>query len=181
MRISVKTRTGVESQDEFVELLNIYNKYPIHELIIHPRVRNDYYKNKPDWGSFEYAVNNSKNNVCYNGDIFTADDYNRFTNRFVNIDKIMIGRGIVMNPSLIDMINGNEFSMSKLRTFHDEVLNGYLETIQGEVNVLYKMKEIWNLLYVRCPDKSKCIKGIKKTHNMNEYILLVNQIFQEHI
>lgn len=47
--ISIKTRLGMEYPDEFEGILKIYNRFPIKELILHPRVREDYYKNKPDW------------------------------------------------------------------------------------------------------------------------------------
>ena len=47
MKLSVKTRIGVEADEEFERLLAIYNQYPISELIIHPRLQQDYYKNHP--------------------------------------------------------------------------------------------------------------------------------------
>ena len=47
VRISIKTRLGMEEEWEFEDLLKIYNKYPLEELIIHPRLQKDYYKNTP--------------------------------------------------------------------------------------------------------------------------------------
>lgn len=44
--ISVKTRLGVHEASEFDKLLEIYNRYPITELTIHPRVRQDFYKER---------------------------------------------------------------------------------------------------------------------------------------
>ena len=44
VRISVKTRLGMHDPAEFEALLAIYNRYPICELTIHPRVRQDFYK-----------------------------------------------------------------------------------------------------------------------------------------
>ena len=70
MKISIKTRSGKYEQDEFEELLDIYNHYPLEELILHSRVQQDYYKNRPDWTTFAYAFRNSKNPLVYNGDIF---------------------------------------------------------------------------------------------------------------
>ena len=70
MKISIKTRSGKYDQEEFEELLDIYNQYPLEELILHPRVQQDYYKNNPDWTTFAYACRNSKNPLVYNGDIF---------------------------------------------------------------------------------------------------------------
>lgn len=75
IRLSLKTRLGMEDEDEFEHLLEIYNKFPVTELIIHPRVQTDYYKNKPRMEYFLKALEISKNLVVYNGDIFTGDSY----------------------------------------------------------------------------------------------------------
>ena len=75
IRLSLKTRLGMEDEDEFEHLLEIYNKFPVTELIIHPRVQTDYYKNKPRMEYFLKALEISKNPVVYNGDIFTGDSY----------------------------------------------------------------------------------------------------------
>ena len=81
--ISVKTRIGRYEQDEFYELLDIYNKYPISELIIHPRVQKDMYRNTPRMEIFDYAVEHSKNPLVYNGDICTVEDYERFAGHYL--------------------------------------------------------------------------------------------------
>ena len=104
MKISIKTRIGKDKPEEFYELINIYNKYPLEELIIHPRTREDFYGNKPNLEIFKDALSLSKSSVCYNGDIFTVKDYNNFIDCFPSVEKIMIGRGILANPGLLDDI-----------------------------------------------------------------------------
>lgn len=42
LKISIKTRLGVDDPEEFLEIIDIYNQYPVEELIIHPRVQKDY-------------------------------------------------------------------------------------------------------------------------------------------
>ena len=64
------------------------------------------YKNKPNLEMFDYALNTSKNPVCYNGDIKTKSDYDMITERFPDTDSIMIGRGILANPGLFGQIRG---------------------------------------------------------------------------
>ena len=98
IRISVKTRIGKESPEEWIRLLEIYNQYPMEELIIHPRIQTDFYKNTPNLEMFEYAVKNSKNPLCYNGDICTKEEYETICNRFPEVPSVMIGRGILKNP-----------------------------------------------------------------------------------
>ncbi len=104
MKISIKTRIGKDSPEEFYELIKIYNKYPIEELIIHPRTQKDFYGNEPNLGVFKDALSLSSNPICYNGDIFTVSDYNRLIKTFPKVKTIMLGRGILANPGLINEI-----------------------------------------------------------------------------
>ena len=59
IKISVKTRVGFDVHDEFENILKVYNKYPLSELIIHPRVREEYYKGKVSTETFEMAYHKS--------------------------------------------------------------------------------------------------------------------------
>lgn len=108
IKVSVKTRTGMESQEEFGLLMEIFNRYPLHELIVHPRVQKDYYNNTPDWQTFAEALRESKNPVCYNGDIFSLEDYRRLKAEFQTVDRIMLGRGMLKNPALAEEIKAEE-------------------------------------------------------------------------
>lgn len=147
MDISVKTRLGVHDPDEFYELLELFNRYPMKELIIHPRIRTDFYKNTPNREMFRNVLPLCKNPVWYNGDIFTAADCRRFMEDFPEVGHIMMGRGLVANPGLADAVKGRgSLDKERLKLFHDEVYHGYLETIQGEKNTLFRMKELWSYL-----------------------------------
>lgn len=106
--ISLKTRLGYDNADEWEDLLKIYNKYPASELIVHARVRTDFYKNTVNLDAFECAVNNSKNPLCYNGDIYTVEDYLRLKKRFPELESVMLGRGILTNPFLAEEIREAE-------------------------------------------------------------------------
>ena len=150
MKISIKTRIGKDNTEEFYELIKIYNKYPLEELIIHPRTRNDFYGNKPNLDVFKDALSLSKAEVCYNGDIFTVDNYNNLVNEFPKVRKIMLGRGILANPGLIGEIKDGTFIDKKvLREFHDEILNNYIELFKEEKNAIFRMKELWGyMIYI---------------------------------
>lgn len=104
VRLSVKTRIGVENPDEFGPLLKIFNRYPLERLIIHPRVRTEYYQGKPHMEAFQAAVRESTNPVCYNGDIFSVKDFEAFRRMFPKADCIMAGRGLLTNPALAEQI-----------------------------------------------------------------------------
>lgn len=102
MDISIKTRLGRDDPEEFYELMEIYNKYPLKELVIHPRIRQDFYNGRPRMDYFDYGQKNSKNTVCYNGDLFTVDDILHFEEAYPSVDRVMLGRGLLMNPGLAD-------------------------------------------------------------------------------
>lgn len=115
MRISVKTRIGKDNPEEFEELLRIYNRYPMEELIVHPRVQLDFYKNTPNWDVFAEAEVKSRNPLCYNGDIFSTEDYRRWREQFPSISSVMLGRGVLANPLLIEQLLTEEKEQENLR------------------------------------------------------------------
>lgn len=183
MRISIKTRIGKDDSEEWEALLELYNQYPLEELIIHPRIQTDFYKNKPDWQAYEYAVHNSKNPLCYNGDIFSVTDYKNLLQEFPNTDTVMLGRGIIANPQLIDMIQtGNvKEDWGKIKAFHDEVCSGYEAVLSGDRNVLFKMKELWFYMGQMFEGNEKYMKKIKKSQSLAEYRGVVKGMFGEYL
>ena len=178
-RISIKTRIGKDSPDEFYRLLDIYNKYPIEELTIHPRVQTDYYKNTPNLDVYEYAYRNSKNKFCYNGDIHSKETYEMFFERFQNTEAVMLGRGIIHNPGLVDVIrDGKKISKDTLFAFHNDILEEYIDISCGERNVLFKMKELWFYMIDLFEHAEKIAKKIKKTEKLNEYQAIIRTLFE---
>lgn len=175
MRLSVKTRIGKDSPEEFGNLLEIYNKYPLEELIIHPRVQADYYKNEPRMDVFRMAGKESRNPVCYNGDLFTEGRIRCFCEKFPEENRVMIGRGAIINPGLVN--GGN--TLEQFRKFHDRLCEGYQERDMGDVNVLYKMKELWFYQIHLFPDSERYAKRIKKVQKLSEYQQIIGELFRE--
>ncbi len=181
VRISVKTRIGRDDSEEFPKLLDIYNQYPIEELIIHPRLQKDYYKNTPNLNAFEEAVQRSVNSLCYNGDICSAEDAVRIEERFRTIPACMIGRGIIANPGLLGEIKGEGAAdYALIRRFHDMLYEEYQNTGMGDKNVLFKMKEIWCYLGNLFPGCEKQLKRIKKAEKSDRYLEVVSLLFEEY-
>lgn len=179
-KISVKTRIGVDRPEEFYELIEIFNKYPIEELIIHPRTQKDYYQNKPNRKIFKDALALSRNPVCYNGDIFTVNDYKEFSANFPEVETLMLGRGLITNPGLVgDILNHTKLEKKRLKDFHDRIYEDYQETLFGERNVLFKMKELWSYMISMFSDNLKYSKRIKKSQSLREYDAAVASLFQE--
>ena len=180
MKISIKTRLGKDNPDEFYELIKIYNKYPLEELIIHPRTREDFYGNKPNLKVFRDALKTSKNPVCYNGDIFTVDDYNNITKEFPEINTVMLGRGILANPGLVGEIKNNTYiNKELLKEFHNEIFNNYKELFNEDKNAMYRMKELWGYMSHIFSENKKYYKKIKKAQKVSDYNSTVSSLFAE--
>ena len=186
VKISIKTRIGKDDPEEFARLLDIYNQYPVEELIIHPRVQKDFYKNQPDLDVFRDAVEGSKIPLCYNGDIFTPESHDEMRREFPQVDTFMLGRGILMNPALLDIIcMGKKTEMEKAETsrkmqsadrykkkihaFLEQIKCDYLEVGMGEKNTLFKLKELWAYMGQNAPDAKKALKRIRKSQSMADY------------
>ena len=180
LNISIKTRLGIDSETEFKALMKIFNQYPLEELIIHPRTQKDYYKNTPHLDVFEEAVENKTMPIVYNGDIFTVSDYQKFIERFPEIETVMLGRGLLGNPNLISDIN-EEKNLSKevLRAFHDKLLIDYKVVMSGERPVLYKMKELWFYMIHLFEEPTKYLKNIRKSQNLHSYMEVIEALFLE--
>lgn len=128
---------------------------------------------------FKWAVEESRNPVCYNGDIFTIEDYTRFTELCPEVDRIMLGRGFVGNPGIIGQIGHKETpqgseedgvkSADTLKRFTDRLLNDYIRVMDNEVNAMHKMKEVWIYINQFNPGNEKAFKKIKKSHRLSEY------------
>lgn len=179
IRLSLKTRLGMEDEEEFEHLLDIYNKFPVSELIIHPRVQTDYYKNTPRMESFLNALEKSKNPVVYNGDIFNKEKYQQVMKQ-MDVSGVMLGRGVLANPALFGEIRGTEkLSKERLLEFHERLLADYTQEMSGERNVLFKMKELWFYLAWSFTNTEKYEKKIRKAQHLSDYRLVVKQLFFE--
>lgn len=185
MKISVKTRIGKESPEEFEQLLSIYNRYHMEELIIHPRVQKDMYRNVPRMDMFAWAWSHSTNPVCYNGDIFCSEDVRELEERFVSLPAVMLGRGIITNPGLLLTLGQTDetrgLSPERLREFHGRLYEANCQaylTEAGPKVVLIKMKEVWSYLITSFKNGEKPGKKIKKAQNLKDYEAAVSALFQ---
>jgi len=180
IKISIKTRIGKDNPEEFYELIKIYNKYPLEELIIHPRTQKDFYGNKPNLCVFRDALSLSNNPVCYNGDIFTINDYNKLVADFPEVNTVMLGRGILANPGLINVIKNNiNTSKNILKDFHDEILNRYIEVFPEDTYAINRMKELFGYMIYIFSDNKEYAKKIRSAQKLSDYTEAVQSLFTE--
>ena len=172
--VSVKSRLGVTDPQEFPRLMEIYNQYPIVELTLHPRVRKAFYSGSVDMEMFSYCAENSKNPVCYNGDICSLEDIERIKVRFPQVDSVMIGRGLIGDPG---MLTPGGTTVEALEGLFDAMLNEYLTAFGGSRNAMFRLKEHWGMLIHRFEDSEKLGKRLRKTTDMEEYKAITREIF----
>lgn len=178
MDISVKTRLGLISPDEFGPILAIYNKFPIHELTIHPRVQKDFYKMPARPEEFARYADEAAAPLCYNGDIFSPDASAEICARFPKVEAVMLGRGLIRDPALIGLTKGEAMpEKSVFRAFHDELFAVYKAKKWSENAILCHMKELWAFMGGLFEGSEKQDKAIRKAKRLSDYADAVNDIF----
>lgn len=180
--VSVKTRIGKNEVEEWPELMQVYNRYPIHELTVHPRIQKEFYKGTPHFDVFTDILKESRNPVVYNGDLFTVEKVKEFREKFPTVGTVMIGRGLIRNPALAEMILQEETELEadilpRIREFHDALFEHYRETMSGDRNLLFRMKDLWSYMLAEVPDSEKLAKKIRKSQHVPEYLAAVEEVF----
>jgi tRNA-dihydrouridine synthase len=170
MALSIKTRIGYEDDDHVKELMHLYNRYPISELIIHPRTMSDRYKKPVRLDDFAMCLEESRHKIVYNGNILDVASYEDFTKRFPQIETIMIGRGCIADPDLVRQIKtGEMIDADKLETFLMLLFDRYKVRIDGVGNTLMKMKELWFYLQTLFIFEKRDLKKILKAKTEDDY------------
>ena len=176
--ISVKTRLGVEKVDEFAAILEVYNRYPICELTIHPRVMRQLYRGQADRAAFAAALPACTMPVCYNGDVTAAQDLHGLEAQFPQLSGIMVGRGLIADPALFRVARGGApIAREELRGYLDELYHGYSALFGSAGCAVSRMKAHWSYLIHRFEGAEKLEKQLRKAREPWEYEVLVSQIF----
>ena len=168
--VSVKTRLGMEDPEEFPAILEIYNRYPIRELTIHPRVRKQFYDGEICAEMFRYAQENSRNPLCFNGDIRSKAEADTIS----GVEAVMIGRALVGDPGML-LEGGTD--VKTLEAFHNELLDIYTEVFGGGRNAMFRLKENWHMLIGHFEDSEKLWKRLRKTTDLAEFKAITAEIF----
>ena len=180
IRISVKTRIGLQDAAESDGLMKIFNRYPVSCLIIHARRGVDRYKGVPDLETFGSMLAQSVHPVCYNGDLFTAEDIRNFRKKFPAVSMLMTGRGLLQNPALIrEAAGGLPLQKEELREYLQQLYEAYHSVISGDMNVMYKMKELWVYVGKQFTGADRYLKQIRKARTIEDYERAVDGVFRE--
>lgn len=178
--VTLKTRLGVNDPGEFHALLEVFSKYPVPLLIIHPRVRQDYYREPIRMGEFAAALEEYHGPVCYNGGLVKAEDCAAVHQKFPQVDKLMIGQGLLADPALARKAGGGAPAQrEELRGMHDQLYGVYLQNFNSGRNTVFHMKELWSYQRRLFEGGDKLFKQIKKAQDTTAYESAVNAIFRD--
>lgn len=180
MRVSVKTRIGKNDPAEWQRLLDIYERYPISELIVHPRVQKEFYRGTVHRDAFDAALARRRDAPVYNGDLFTAADVAAFCRQYPQVRAVMVGRGLIADPALGRRLRGGTTaSRQELTAFHDRLLADYRQRLSGDTPVLHRMRELWNWLGGSFNGAERELKAIRKAKTVAEYLPAAQRLLRD--
>jgi tRNA-dihydrouridine synthase len=179
-QLSVKVRIGFEKDDDLDRLVPIFNRYPLYEIIIHPRTAAQKYGGEIAWDVFERCMRRLAHPVVYNGDITTKEGFDRLQQRFDSVTRWMIGRGALRDPFLPAALKGVELSnsdkLSKLRCFHHELAGAYAELASGAPVALARMNALWSYMGAILAVEPKILKKLTKVRSVEAYCELADDL-----
>ncbi len=180
-RLSIKTRLGRHTREEFHALVPIYNRYPLEDLTVHPRTGIQMYKGGPDLDFFEEMLPEIRHRVIYNGDLWSLSRFTALSHRFPSISDWMIGRWIIPNPFLPAEIKGVRFDEEEkrllLQRFHDAIFMRQVERLDGPGHVTSVMKAFWVYFKEAFDDGDRLFKPLRRIADPGIYEDAVAQIF----
>lgn len=178
--VSVKTRLGVQSAEEFDGLLTIYNRYPIACLTIHSRVQREKYRGEVHLDVFARALAESRNPVCYNGDLRTVEEVRALERRFPAAEALMIGRGAVADPALLRKLRGGgPASREEVQAFLEELYGAYQAFYGQAATAAQRMKEVWFYLIHLFEGGERLDKQMRRSRGPAAYEAIQAQILSE--
>lgn len=178
---SIKCRTGYFSSDEMDELVPVFNRFPLSELIIHPRIGTQLYKGKADTDKFAGLIDSVQAPLTYNGDIFCKDDYILRQQKFQSVSRWMLGRGLLSDPFLAAKIKGLELPSDlkiTLRKFTEDLYLSYRRSTVDSLATIGFMKEYWLYLSESFHDPHQVMKKIRKVKTFDEYEDALKEVFE---
>lgn len=174
--ISIKTRLGLKDPAEFDEILAIYAKYPLAELILHPRTREEMYQGPLHPAYYENALAAVSCPVCFNGDLRTAEQIRAVEARQTPPAAVMIGRGLISDPALALRWRGVTPPAGTFEDFCDELSLSYLERFGSQKNTLMRMKHLWSYWLEDHPQGEKLWKKMRKCNDWPVFYAMGREI-----
>jgi len=179
-RLSIKTRIGLGNKEEMAGFLPVFNRFPLVEIIVHPRTARQMYTGTVDLDGFNLFLNSCVHPLVFNGDIVSTEFFSKVSSLFPTVSRWMIGRGAIADPTLPESIWGGKPDASarlgRIKRFHDELAAAYMDCMKNRGNILDKLKGVWFYLAQSLPDGKRALKRIQKTRNWERYREIVEEV-----
>ena len=180
LSVSLKTRLGKEDPEEFDALLEVFSRYPVKVLILHPRVRRDMYREPVRLERFDDAAARWAGPLCLSGGVPNVSGFRRVFRDRPYPQAVMLGRGLVADPALAAKLRGGPGAdRETLREFHDAFFEETARRLSGNKPTMFRMKELWTYLILLFGQREALWKRLRKTVSLNEYRVLTRRIFDE--
>jgi tRNA-dihydrouridine synthase len=181
-KFSVKMRSGMTEELDAQAIFGVLNQFPLEEIIFHPRTASQMYEGKANPELFSDAVKKSKHSLVYNGDILSTDHFQELKTLFPEQNNWMLGRGLLMSPTLAVRLKGEmpdaKILKNKMKEFHDQLLESYSSRLEGSGHILMKMNQFWSYFSESFENPHKAMKLVKKSGNLLKYNAAVTEIFR---
>ena len=182
-RLSIKVRLGRKTPDDLFKLIPIFNRYPLQDIIIHPRLGIQMYEGEPNLDAFESCLAMTHHRIMYNGDITDLKSFKDLAARFTTTDSWMIGRGAIINPFLPAIVKAGRDNFNNqvnaFRHFYEELFEEYQKVFSGPGHLLERMKGFWTYFSQAFKDGRKIRKKVHRTLKLQRYLEIVERFFEE--
>ncbi len=181
--LSIKVRLGIQSDSDILKVIEVFNQYPLQEIIIHPRTAKQKYTGTVNLNQYQRCLELSKHPVVYSGDITEVQHIKALQKRFPQTIKWMLGRGVLRNP-LLSLCVKNDCTVADLDNpipaiahFHDDLYQAYKELLCGPIQQLGRMKELWFYLSALFITGDTLLKKVRKCRKTETYEDLIDSFF----
>lgn len=169
VRLSVKMRLGYHDPDEFRAVIEVLNRYPLTEVILHARTADQMYDGTVDVPHACQALSLCRHPFVYNGDITTLDGFLDVRRQLTGATAWMIGRGALKNPFLPSRLKGVpplsvEARREQLIRFHGLLYDGYSQWLSGAQHLMDRMLAQWEYLAFAFNEPQIILARIRHSH-----------------
>lgn len=183
VRLSVKMRLGYHDPDEFKAVIEVLNRYPLTEVMLHARTADQMYEGEVDLTRAVEALALCRHPFVYNGDIATVEGWHLLARPLPGVAGWLVGRGALKNPFLPAQLKGaplpaQEDCRVQLVKFHGLLFEGYGQLLSGDQHRMDKMLAQWEYLAQAFADPPAVFSRIRRCH-ANNYEATVAWVFDQ--